>query len=252
MEPLKRKPFQGVLNIIRFNQHFYITALVVIIGLTLLSTLFPTPFQFLAVIGVLMAIYIVVVSLLVSFYIYDVSDLYRLNWLKDLDDSKILNINAGFDETSQIIRHKFPDADLTICDFYNSVEHTEISIKRARKIYPPNPEMVSVTTDQLPFPNVFFDKSLAILSAHEIRKENERIKFFLELNRITKSSGQIMVTEHLRDFPNFLAYTVGFFHFLSRKSWLLTFEQADLIVKEEIRSTPFITTFILEKNGNTL
>src|SRR5690606_25188876 len=96
-----------------------------------------------------------------------------------------------------------------------------------------------------------FDKSIAIFSAHEIRNEKERVQFFKELNRTTKPTGQVLVTEHLRDWKNFLVYTIGFLHFYSRKTWLRTFEQADLTVKQEIKTTPFITTFILEKNGNT-
>lgn len=45
------------------------------------------------------------VSLLVSYYVYDLSDLYKLNWLHELvanlkRDLKIVNIHAGFDETS--------------------------------------------------------------------------------------------------------------------------------------------------------
>lgn len=120
---------------------------------------------------------------------------------------------------------------MTICDFYHPDRHTEISIKRARQVYPPNPETISVNTDKLSFSENTFDKSFAILSAHEIRNQNERVQFFKELNRVT--NGQIFVTEHLRDFNNFIAYTVGVFHFHSRQSWLQTFIQADLTVTQE-------------------
>src|SRR5690606_9614437 len=101
-----------------------------------------------------------------SFYIYDLSDLYQLKWIENAGNKKILNINAGFDETSEIIINKFPQSDLTICDFYNPDKHTEISIKRARRAYPPNPKTISVLTDKLPFSEKSFDKSFAILSAH--------------------------------------------------------------------------------------
>lgn len=91
-----------------------------------------------------------------------------------------------------------------------------------------------------------------ILSAHEIRNEIERIELFKELNRVIKLNGQIYVTEHLRDFPNFLAYNIGFFHFHTKSSWLKTFNDANLKIRQEIKLTPFISTFILYKNGNTL
>lgn len=92
---------------------------------------------------------------------------------------------------------------------------------------------------------------VAMLAAHEIRSAGERAKFFLELQRVTQPDGRIYVTEHLRDLPNMLAYNIGFFHFLSKKSWLDTFEAAHLQVEAVIPTTPFIITFILKKrHGN--
>ena len=90
-----------------------------------------------------------------------------------------------------------------------------------------------------------------ILAAHEIREEQERIQFFKELRRIVKSKGSIYITEHLRDIPNFLAYNIGFFHFYTRSTWLKTFQKAALNVEKEIKITPFISTFILSKNGSS-
>lgn len=248
---LARKPFQGVFNIIRFNWHFYLIALVTLFVLILLSPLFPKPVENIVFIGVIMTSFTIIISLLVSYNVYDISNLYQLKWLGDLNNKKILNINAGFDETSKIIQEQSNNSTLTICDFYDPLKHTEVSIKRARKAYPPNPNTVSVQTSQFPFLDSTFDKTLAILSAHEIRDEKERIQFFKELNRITKKSGQIFVTEHLRDTYNFLAYTIGFLHFHSKGNWMKIFQQAKLTLKQEIKVTPFITVFILETNGNT-
>lgn len=248
---LKRKPFQGVINIIRFNSHFYIVAAAILVVLMLLKNQSPPLIQNWIVIGASILLFVIVASLLVSFYIYDCSDLYELKWLEHSDKNKILTINAGFDETSAIIQSKFPNAHLLVCDFYDPNKHREISIKRARQIYSPLPGTISVTTSLLPFADNSFDASIAILSAHEIRDTNERVLFFKELNRITSPTGQIFVTEHLRDINNFLAYTIGFFHFHARKSWMQTFSRANLTITSEIKTTPFITTFILVNNGTT-
>jgi len=249
---VKRKPFQGVLNIIRFNWHFYLLAGLLLIGLLCFRLTLPQIIQPVALWLSILAILTLSLSLLISFHIYDRSDLYTLNWLPNSDNKKVLNINAGFDETSEIIKSKYPDTELTICDFYNPDKHTEISIERARKAYPPSPTTIQVSTDKLPFQENFFDYTLAILSAHEIRDSRERIQFFKELNRVTKPRGQIFVTEHLRDINNFAIYTVGFFHFFSKTTWVNTFKKSNLKVKSEIKTTPFITTFILIKDGDTL
>lgn len=249
---LNRRPFQGVLNILYFNWHFYVVAGLVVVASLFFKQYLPEPIQPLAFWGALLAGLTLTISLVVSFYIYDLSGLYQLSWLPDVDNKRILNINAGFDETSALIRQKFPTTDLSICDFYNPDTHTEISVKRARLAYPPPADTIQVTTDKLPFPDHAFDYALAILSAHEIRDEQERIRFFKELNRVTKPTGQIFVTEHLRDLNNFMAYTIGFFHFHAKANWLRTFEQAKLTLQQEIKNTPFISTFILNKNGDTL
>ncbi len=248
---LERKPFQGVLNIIHFNWHYYLIAGFVIVLLIIFLPYLPIPVQPYAFWLLIVSFITISFSLIVSYFIYDISDFYQLNWLLNVNGKKILNINAGFDETSEIIQAKFPDADLMICDFYHPKKHTEVSIKRARKAYPPIENTIEVSTEKLPFLDHSLECVVAILSVHEIRDVQERIGFFSELNRVTTPSGQIFVTEHLRDLNNFLAYTIGFFHFHSKSSWLQTFERANLKIKREIKSTPFITTFILEKNGNT-
>ncbi|MGI8670206.1 MAG: class I SAM-dependent methyltransferase, partial [Aridibacter sp.] len=181
------------------------------------------------------------------------SNLYKLDWLDELknENSKIVNINAGFDETSILLSEKFKNAELLALDFYDSAKHTEVSIKRARKAYPPFPNTQQITTSNIPLENNSADKIFVILSAHEIRNNNERTIFFKELKRILNPNGQIILTEHLRDTPNFLAYNLGSFHFHSRNTWLKNLRNANLKITKEFKITPFITTFILEKNGNS-
>ena len=73
------------------------------------------------------------ISLLVSWYVYDLSGIYELNWLKEMD-GKVLNINAGFDEISVTIRNRFEKINLKVLDFYDDKLMTESSIKRARRL----------------------------------------------------------------------------------------------------------------------
>lgn len=247
-----RKPYQGVWNIIRFNRHFYIFYfLVVILLFVTLRLLWGGSLA--AWICVLISLP-VAISLLISHWVYDRSDLYLLSWLDTLvikPGDTLININAGFDETSETIRQKYPQARMEVFDFYNETRHTEPSIRRARRAYPPYTGTRIISTSKIPLDDYVADFVFLILSAHEIRKEQERLEFFREVRRVTKPMGRVVVVEHLRDGANFLAYTIGAFHFFSKNNWMLVFREAGFKIEKVIKTTPFISTFILKCNGTT-
>lgn len=247
-----RAPFQGVTNIIRFNWHFYLLAALLLLALYIFNVVSNGRYALYLNSASLLMLLTIIVSLLVSFYVYDVSSLYSLCWLDKAGinaTGKILNINAGFDETSRLLKAKYPDSELIVFDFYNEATHTEVSIKRARSAYPPYPGTGRISTTHIPLQNKAADAVCVLLSAHEIRNSSERSYFFKELRRVVNGSGKIIITEHLRDLPNFLAYNIGAFHFLSKPCWYRTFKEANLTICDELKITPFITTFILEKDG---
>ncbi len=247
-----RKPFQGVWNIVRFNWHFYILSAAFLIGLFILNNYISKIYHLYIFAFFILILGTTLISLLVSFYVYDISNLYKLNWLDRANSNlNVVNIHAGFDETSVLLSTKFPSAELSVFDFYDSEKHTEVSIKRARKAYLPFPNTKKIITSTIPLADNFADKIFVMLAAHEIRDENERVFFFKELNRVLKNEGQVFVTEHLRDGANFLAYNIGFFHFLPKISWYKTFQVSNLTIKTEKKITPFITIFTLEKYGVT-
>ncbi|CAL1517035.1 methyltransferase domain-containing protein [Chitinophaga sp. MM2321] len=251
MEKL-RTPFQGVSNIVRFNWHFYLLSWGFLFLLFLLINSIDAPFKGYLYIVCFLILGINIISLAVSYYIYDLSGLYNFNWLNVLKtERRIINISAGFDETSIILSNRFKHTALVALDFYDPLKHTEVSIKRARKAYPIFPGTLQVKTTDLQIADNAADKIFVMLSAHEIRDEYERIAFFKELKRVIKPTGQIFIVEHLRDTANFLAYNIGFFHFYSKSTWFKTFQAAQLEIQKEIKLTPFISTFILEKNGTT-
>jgi hypothetical protein len=88
-----------------------------------------------------------------------------------------------------------------------------------------------------------------LLSAHEIRDPLERIAFFHELRRALSRDGLLIVTEHLRDWPNIAAYNLGSLHFHRPATWLDAFTAAELRLVATFRPAPLITTFILKKHG---
>lgn len=253
METIKRKPFQGVFNVVKFNWHFYLLA-ILLCSILLASTLFiSNKFHFIAVFLCCIIFFTTAISLIVTYYVYDYSKIYELQFLNKLQiqpNEIIVNINAGFDEFSFTIANKFKTENLHVFDFYNPEKHTEISIERARKVSTIYPNTKSIETSKLPLETNTADYVFLFFAAHEIRKTEERTVFLTEISRILKPNGKIIILEHLRDFPNFTAYTIGFFHFLSFKIWKNTFCSADLIISEESKITPFLSLFTLQKNGN--
>lgn len=252
MEAMNRKPFQGIANIIRFNWHFYALALAALVMLHILKQIASPAFHPVIGIAGLLLMASLFVSLAVSFYVYDVSGLYRLEWLQMTlpPNATIVNIHAGFDETSALLAAKFPQVTLTVFDFYDVEKHTEISISRARKAYPAYPGTRVISTANVPLAPASVDAVFCLLSAHEIRDFDERSLFFQQLNAALKPDGKIIVVEHLRDLPDFFAYNIGFFHFHSAKEWRRTFAAADLRIEKAHTVTPFITAYYLQKNGN--
>lgn len=246
-----RKPLEGVYNIIRFNWHFYAYSIPVILFIAYMGWYFSGVVSILHFAAAALAASSILISLLVSWYIYDSSNLYTLNWLDGLDipqHKRIVNINAGFDETSTLLQNKYQGSVLEVFDFYDPKKHTEVSIERARKAYPPYPGTIQIDTGNLLSEKEIYDIIFLILSVHEIRNNSERIRFFSQLKASLKPNGRIIIVEHQRDIVNFLAFNIGFMHFHSPDTWLENFSSAGLKVAEAKKLTPFLNIYSLAKS----
>lgn len=244
-----RQPLQGVRNIIRFNWPYYAAAVAVPIGALTLAIFVPGPLRLVIIIVAAIAILISALSLGVSLYVYDLSGFYKLDWLDGIDPKHVLTLSAGFDETTPLLARKFPNGEITVCDFYNPDRNTEPSIRRARSAYPLSSGAVLIQGNRLPFDSESYDLILAIMSAHEMRDDISRIDLLREMRRCVTPDGEIVIVEHLRDAANLVAYNLGAFHFHSRSTWLANFRDAGLTVAIERKLNPWITTFSLQSNG---
>ena len=242
----KRRKFQGVLNILSFNRHFYVYGLAVLAILFASRLFIDWPVVLFWVI-VAAFLYGLIMPLIVSAYVYDFSGYYKFDWLKGLTNdgrvNLIVNIHAGFDETSFIIKNRFPQADLRVFDFYDPEQHTEQAIKRARKVSLGYPNTLQITSNSIPLKDGSTDLIFLLSAVHEIRSNEEKVGFLKECFRICKPGGRVIMIEHLRDFPNFLAFSVGFTHFFPRSVWKNSFRSAGFSSFREIKFTPFMSIF---------
>ncbi|MEZ4859196.1 MAG: methyltransferase domain-containing protein [Flavobacteriaceae bacterium] len=244
---IKRRRFQGVINILSFNRHFYVFGLIAL-ALIIGSKLIFNWNNSLLWVVILAFLYGLIMPLVVSVYVYDLSGFYNFDWLKkmQIEDAKgkfNLNINAGFDETSYIINNVFPQSNLQVFDFYNAKQHTEPAIIRARKVSLVYPNTQQINSNSIPLNDNSVDNIFLVSAIHEIRRYDEKVQFLKECRRVCKPNGNVIMVEHLRDFPNFVAFTIGFTHFFSKATWKKAFEEAEFTSFNEKKFTPFMSIF---------
>lgn len=248
-EPLPaRGCCEGVRNVVRFNWPMIgAGALTGVAGLVL-SGLIRRPRWLRLFAGAVGAgaSWQTLASLTATHLAYDRSQLYAWSWLESLLPARprrIANIHSGFDESSVSLRALFPEAELRVFDFYDPSTHTEPSIARARALCPPAIPAQSFQPDSLPLADASQDLVVLFLSAHEIRDRSGRVQLLSECARSLAEGGRLILVEHLRDLPNFIAYGPGALHFHSRREWLLAISRAGLNVCVEQRISPFIRVF---------
>lgn len=243
----KRRNFQGVINILSFNRHYYVGGIIVLALIIGSRFIFDWPERWFWLV-ILAFIYGLIMPLVVSAYVYDLSGFYRFDWLKEMkiEDASgkfNLNINAGFDETSFIIADILPQSELQVYDFYNAKQHTEPAIVRARKVSMFYPNTRQINTNAIPLNDNSADNIFLISAVHEIRSHDEKVQFLKECRRVCKPNGKLIIVEHLRDLPNFIAFTIGFTHFFSRVTWKKAVEEAGFTSFNETKFTPFMSIF---------
>lgn len=248
-----REYLHGMLIVARLNWPFYAAALAALIasgaGMFLLNGLFKV----LSAMAFASAAYFIFVSLGVTYWVYDRSDLYRWSWLDRAlgggPTHQAVFCHCGFDEASGELREKLGLAQWSVLDHYDSERLTEPSIHRARVMFPPTPGTLACSYDEWPLAAKSADVVFALLAIHELRAESERTAWFAEAKRCLRHGGRLVLVEHIRDAANFFAFGPGFLHFHSRASWRRCWERVGLSSIDQFRVTPFVQVFVLRASG---
>jgi hypothetical protein len=245
-----RKSWSGVASIARFNWPYYATAL----GVTLSAAITITAVDHIwiklaALCALLGSGYFLLVSLGVSYLVYDCSDLYRWHWLAKLQVPKSMDAAiccyTGFDDCSESLREKLQPQSWFVLDHYDTKTMTEASIQRARHLHPPAPHAISCNFDHWPSHVPRAQIIIGMLAIHELRNAQQRIDWFMQAKQKLTPDGSIVIIEHTRNLANFIAFGPGFLHFHSRATWQHSWTSAGLSCCKEFSITPWIRVFQL-------
>lgn len=242
----------GVRQIVRFNWPFYAAAAAVVTVTPPAVRVIPLggAVRLAADVACAILAFWIVSSLATSWVVYDWSPLTRWTWIPSAlgpAPRTWVNIHAGFDESTPALQALLKDSRGRVFDIFDPAEMTEPSIARARRrsSNPIAPERADFR--RLPAADASIDAVLLLLAAHELRTEPARGDFFRELHRVLSPGGVVIVAEHLRDLPNFVAFGPGFLHFHSRRAWTRVFTRADFAIAREFAITPFVRVFVLRR-----
>ena len=249
VERAPRGQFDGVLQIVRYNWTLYIVAVLVSALVVVLVDVVhpPAALAGLLILGAVAAVFWLALSLAVSHYVYDRSDLYRWEWIRDRvapGPRHVVSIHAGLDETSPALQEMYPAAEVTILDIYDPAEMPEPSIARARR--EARSPLASVNADfrRLPLETASADLVAVIFVAHELRRATSKEAFFREAWRVLPPGGRLLLVEHLRDGWNLAAFGPGAFHFFPRQEWLRVAGATGFQLADEFSRTVFVRAFV--------
>jgi ubiquinone/menaquinone biosynthesis C-methylase UbiE len=249
-----RGKYTGVLSILQYNWQVYAASVCALasMGALLWFRHLPRAGEIVLMGAATLTAFWSLSSLAVSYYVYDYRGVTRWNWIPRIlsfPPQQWLNIHAGLDESTVILKQFFPNTRYMVVDIYDHREMTELSIARARRLHSSPEPAVAGKLDALPFPDHDRDTLFLLFAAHEIRQSSRRTALFLESARVLANSGQLLLAEHIRDWKNLVAFGPGFLHFHSRNEWLRLAHDAGLTVEREVCVTPFVRCFLMTKTG---
>jgi SAM-dependent methyltransferase len=190
-----------------------------------------------------------VVSLVVSVYVYDRSALVSGRWVPPLVGREArtwATIHAGLDAEIELDA-VMPGRCVARLDIFDARVMTSPSIQRARARTGSERPATRCSPIALTLESEGCDAIVVAFTAHEIRDQDARERFFDEIHRCLRRGGKALIVEHLRDWANFAAFGPGFLHFVSRREWLRLAGRAGLAIASETRITPWVMALTLER-----
>jgi len=184
--------------------------------------------------------YFLVVSLAVSWWVYDWSDLHRWEWIAPLlppTPGRWAIVHAGFDDAGPDLAVAL-GGSTTLVDVSGALRHTSPSLRRAQ--HAGAARGARPTGQWLPLGDGSVTGVALVFSAHEVRDAAQRDALFDDLRRVLTPRGRVVLVEHMRDLANVAAFGPAAWHFQPHAEWLRLAARSGFAVTREIRHTPFV------------
>jgi len=242
-------PFAGMLRVVLFNWPVYVFAAACASGSIGAALLFPPSLmRYLLLAAAALGLWQALASLVASHWVYDRSSFRGGLWLdlfKPPDGASIVSVHSGYDEIGANLQKRFAGLKIATVDLFPALGRREFSIIMAKTAYPPSSRPICTTINNWPITERSVDLVLIAFAAHELRQAGQKEMLFKQAAGVLKSKGQIVLVEHLRDWPNFLAFGPGFMHFASGNEWRRCIAVAGLKIVRHYKITPFVEVFVL-------
>lgn len=231
------------LRVVHFNWPYYLLSGFITFVILAVSPLLPRFLEPAVCAAVFCMIFWSLGSIIASCWIYGFSGLYGYRALQSILPDKSLrwaNLHAGLNEAGCDLRRMFGDG--INLDVFDPILMTAGSLRRARKKAILNH---SCDPRSLPIASRSLDAVFVIFTAHEIRDKDACDAFFSEVRRVLCAGGLLVLIEHVRDLPNFLAFGPGFLHFQPDRRWI--HPRPGFEMSRRFRITPFVQIYVFRE-----
>jgi ubiquinone/menaquinone biosynthesis C-methylase UbiE len=255
---LQKHQYSGVVSTVLYNWPIFVGAL--LFGLVALATtpFFSTPWNWILLLAGLVTFVLVINILVVSFIVYDWGakrEYERLIELGDISKANVvIDVTCGKLRGTRGMLTQLRQGHYFVVDIYDPQKMKDAALRRVRELEPPLEAgrriyRRTANPDSLPIPKNWADVVYCSFSLHELQNPQDRQAIFSEFARILKPGGKLLIAEHGRDWPNFLAFGLGVFSFYTPASWVKHIIKAGLTIQHHERWRGFVHLWVAENKA---
>jgi ubiquinone/menaquinone biosynthesis C-methylase UbiE len=241
---LRHGQYSGTLSTLLYNWPIFGGTLFFGVVTVTASTWLASPWNWLLLIAGLGSFGLILNILFASFIVYDWGHKREYDRLLELaglhSANVVIDITCGKLRGTQGLLSRLKQGHYFLIDIYDGQKMTDSALRRAREMAPPleSDRRIYRRTGQaesLPIPHNWADLVYCSFSLHELQHSQDRQKIFAEFARILKPNGKLLMAEHGRDLPNFVAFGLGVFSFLTPAAWDKYMREAGFVIKHHER-----------------